>query len=115
MVSSTDFQASAEECMECEELIGCGFSLCAAPSSGSCPRFWKGEDKSNGMSEESVRAKSIFKLGAKYKTTTLFIQDIPWRIHKYQEISGDLSEGEISGSTTDMVKAWRGFRHDGAW
>ena len=98
-----------EECVECEELIGCGFSLCAVPSSGSCPRFWREGDESVRMSEVNVRAKSIFKLGAKYKTTTLFIQDIPQRIHKYQEISGDLSEGEISGSTTNVVKAWRGF------
>ena len=81
-VSSAEFQASAEECMEYKELIGRGFSLCAAPSSGSCPRFRKGGDGGVRTLEMNVRAKSIFELGAKYKTTTLFIHDIPWKICK---------------------------------
>ena len=68
--------------MECRNLSGVA-SAYVLRRLLACARDFRGEKgRVTGTSEMNVGAKSIFELGAKYKTTTLFIHDIPQRICK---------------------------------
>ena len=71
-----------EECVERRNLSGVASAYVLHHLLARAQDFRGEKGRVTGMSEMNVGAKSIFELGTKYKTTTLFIQDIPWRICK---------------------------------